>query len=50
MPEPPLQEIVDHISQRTIAELLELQMMIRLTLISRGAGDDLVLDTGFTKP
>ena len=50
MPEPPLQEIVDHISQRTIVELLELQTMIRLTLVSRGVRDDLVLDTGWTKP
>ena len=50
MPEPPLQEIFDHISQRTIVELLELQTMIRLTLVSRGVGDDLVLDTRWTKP
>lgn len=50
MPEPPLQEIEDHISQRTITELLQLQTMIRLTLISRGVADDAVLDTGWIKP
>ena len=50
MPEPPLQEIFDHVSQRTIIELLELQTMIRLTLLSRGVEDDLVFDTGWTKP
>jgi len=50
MPEPPLQEIIDHISQRSIVELLELQTAVRLTLITRGVGDDLVLDTGWTKP
>ena len=50
MPEPPLQEIIDHISQRSIVELLELQTTIRLHLVSRGFRDDLVLDTGWTKP
>ena len=50
MPEPPLQEIMDHISQRTVVELLELQTAIRLHLVSRGFRDDLVLDTKWTKP
>ena len=50
MPEPPLQEIEDHISQRTTTELLELATYIRLTLISRGVRDDLFIDTECTKP
>ena len=50
MPEPPLQEVIDYISQMTIADLLELLTAIRIQLVSRGVRDDLFLDTKCTKP
>jgi|TARA_B100001250_G_scaffold213187_1_gene182847 hypothetical protein len=50
MPEPPLQEVIDYVSQMTIADLLKLLTAIRIQLISRGVRDDAILDTGWTKP
>ena len=50
MPEPPLQEVIDYVSQMTIADLLKLLTAIRIQLISRGVSDDAILDTGWTKP
>ena len=50
MPEPPLQEIIDHVSQLTIDDLLELLTAIRLQLFSRGVREDLFRKGDYTKP
>ena len=50
MPAPPLQEVLDHVSQMKINDLLELLTAVRLQLFSRGVREDLFIDRGCTRP